>query len=59
MIDAVYRGANVFISFVGMEYADAIKLIHQHGGSSGLGKMGQVGRLDVGSTIADDLVLTA
>lgn len=55
-IDGIYRGGNVFLTFVGMEYASAIAVFTIYGA---VGILGQVGRLDVGSTIAAATVLTA
>lgn len=55
-IDAVYRGGDCFLIFTGIEFL-AMKAVMWPFGSFGV--MGQVGRLDVGSTIAKAAVLTA
>ena len=57
VIDSVYRGGDVFLTFSGIEYSSAIAPWIIYG--AGFGVMGQVGRLDQGSTIAFSSVLTA
>ncbi len=54
-IDGVYRGGDVFLTLTCIEYGAAIAVFWPYGT---LGVMGQVGRSDVGSTIAAATVLT-
>lgn len=56
VIDAVLRGANVFLQFTGIEYASAAPLMWPVGT---LGLMGLVGRMVEGSTLSKATVLTA
>ena len=55
-IDGVFRGGDVLITLVGLEYTAAMAAFWPYGV---FGIMGQVGRMDVGSTIAAATVLTA
>ncbi len=55
-IDAVYRGGDVFLSFTGIEYVAAKAVLWPYGS---FGAMGQVGRLDQGSSLVQSTVLTA
>jgi len=55
-IDGVYRGGDVFLSFTGIEYSAAKAVLWPYGS---FGTMGQVGRLDQGSSLAAAAVLTA
>ena len=56
VIDGVYRGGNVFISFTGLEYNSLIAIFNPYGA---IGIQGQVGRLDFGSSISKPMILTA
>lgn len=56
VIDGVFRGGQVFMTMVGIEYAAAVAAMWPYGA---LGVMGQVGRLDFGSSVAQQAVLTA
>jgi hypothetical protein len=56
VIDGVFRGGQVFLTMVGIEYSAAIAGMWPYGT---FGVMGQVGRLDFGSSIAQQAVLTA
>lgn len=55
-IDAVYRGGDCFLIFTGIEFLVMKAVMWPYGA---FGVMGQVGRLDVGSSIAQAAVLTA
>lgn len=57
VIDAVYRGGNCSIRTIGLEYSDAIAARNPYGAD--IGASGLIGRMDVGSSIAGALVLTA
>lgn len=56
VIDSVLRGANVFLSFTGIEYSDAAAVMWPVGT---LGLMGLCGRLVEGSSLSKATVLTA
>lgn len=57
IIDTVYRGMEVSLFFTGIEYSSAIGLMWPY--TSTLGELGQVGRLNVGSTLTKTLVMTS
>ena len=55
-IDGVWRGGNVMLLFVGIEYTAGLPVFWPYGGAFGL--FGQAGTLDVGSTFAQQISLT-
>jgi hypothetical protein len=57
VIDSIYRGADVFVLWLGVEYSSMTAVAWPYAAT--FGETGLLGRLDVGSTMTKTMVMTS